>query len=194
MVKYIIVTLSFLIIVSYSNDILAQEKYEKESRIKQSDVPPNAFKFIDSLSLKNKVKWYLEEGIERKSVEAKFIRNGKRHSVEFDTLGTIEDVEIEMEWEDIQASTKNSISTSLKEDCEKYKIIKTQIQYTGNQSSLLLKLLSGQPTEILTVKYEIKVRCRSKKNTDLFEYLFTDKGQLILASRILFKSSNHLEY
>jgi len=96
MTKYFIATLIILIFESYSNKLFAQEKFEMESRLKQNDVPSNALNFIDSLSLKNKVKWYLEEGIERKSIEAKFKRSGKKHSVEFDILGNIEDVEIEV--------------------------------------------------------------------------------------------------
>jgi|SRR5690606_13810611 len=194
MVKYIVTGLAYLMFGIFFNNLFSQEKYEKESRLKQDDVPYSALNFIDSLSLKNKVKWYLEEGIESKSVEAKFKRNGKKYSVEFDTFGNIEDVEIEMKWDDLQGPLKKPISTRLNEDCIKHKIVKTQIQYTGNRVALFLKLLGGEPIGNLTVKYEIVVKCRSEKNTELFEYLFTDKGQLISASTIVFKTSNHLEY
>jgi hypothetical protein len=194
MTKYFIATLIILIFESYSNNLFAQEKFEMESRLKQNDVPSNALNFIDSLSLKNKVKWYLEEGIERKSIEAKFKRSGKKHSVEFDILGNIEDVEIEINWDVLQTPIKDSIKKHLQKDFKKHKIVKTQIQYTGNQMLLFIKLLSGEPTEDLTVKYEIIAKCRSEKSTGLFEYLFTNKGQFILASQILLKPSYHLEY
>jgi hypothetical protein len=194
MIKYIIATITILILGSFSNSLLAQQKFEKESRLKQNEVPSNALNFIDSLNLKNKVKWYLEEGLESKSIEAKFKRNRKKHSVEFDKLGNIEDVEIEIKWDELPTPLKNSISTRLQKDCKKHKIVKIQIQYTGNQMPLFLKLLSGKPTEDLTVKYEIIVKCRSEKSTELFEYLFTDKGHFVLASQIIFKPSYHLEY
>lgn len=194
MIKYIITTVTILILGSFSNSLLAQQKFEKESRLKQNEVPSNALNFIDSLKLKNKVKWYLEEGLERKSIEAKFKRNRKKHSVEFDILGNIEDVEIEIKWDELTTPLKNSISTRLQKDCIKHRIDKIQIQYTGNQMLLFLKLLSGKPTEDLTVKYEIIVKCRSEKSTELFEYLFTDKGHFVLASQIIFKPSYHLEY
>lgn len=194
MIKYIITTVTILILGSFSNSLLAQQKFEKESRLKQNEVPSSALNFIDSLKLKNKVKWYLEEGLEGKSIEAKFKRNRKKHSVEFDILGNIEDVEIEIKWDELPTPLKNLISTRLQKDCIKHRIDKIQIQYTGNQMLLFLKLLSGKPTEDLTVKYEIIVKCRSEKSTELFEYLFTDKGHFILASQIIFKPSYHLEY
>lgn len=193
MIKYVIVTMTFLVFGNYSDNLFAQQKYERESRLNQNDVPSTAFNFIDSLNLKNKVKWYLEEGLEDKSVEAKFKKNGEKHSVEFDILGNIEDVEIETKWDDLPVTLKNSVSGQLKDDCIKHKIIKAQIQYTGNQGALFLRILTGEPVENLTVRYEIKVRCRST-TTELFEYLFTDKGQLIKATPIISKPSNHLEY
>ncbi len=194
MIKSILAVVAIFILGNFSNSLFAQQKFEKESRLAQSDVPMNALNFIDSLNLKNKVKWYLEEGLERKSIEAKFKRNRKKHSVEFDALGNIEDVEIEMKWDELTTPLKNSISTRLQKDCIKHRINKIQIQYTGNQIPLFLKLLSGKPTEDLTVKYEIIVKCRSEKSTELFEYLFTDKGHFVLASQIIFKPSYHLEY
>ena len=99
-----------------------------------------------------------------------------------------------MKWDVLQKPIKDSIINHLQKDCKKHKIVKTQIQYTGNQLPLFIKLLSGKPTEDLTVKYEIIAKCRSEKSTDLFEYLFTNKGQFILASQIVFKPSYHLEY
>jgi len=53
------------------HNFIAQEKFEWKSRFKKNDVPIQSLNFIDSLSWSNKVKWYLEEGIERKSIEAK---------------------------------------------------------------------------------------------------------------------------
>ncbi|CAM3430347.1 hypothetical protein [Aequorivita lipolytica] len=194
MIKSILAVVAIFILGNFSNSLFAQQKFEKESRLAQSDVPMNALNFIDSLKLKNKVKWYLEEGLERKSIEAKFKRNRKKHSVEFDALGNIEDVEIEIKWDELTTPLKNSIGTRLQKDCIKHRINKIQIQYTGNQIPLFLKLLSGKPTEDLTVKYEIIVKCRSEKSTELFEYLFTDKGHFVLASQIIFKPSYHLEY
>lgn len=50
-----------LIGFSCSANLLAQEKFEKESRIKQRDVPLKASSFMDSLKLNTKIKWYKED-------------------------------------------------------------------------------------------------------------------------------------
>ena len=130
--KFIYIIL--LLVVQYSSNLYAQEKYEKESRIKQKNVPSKALLFIDSLNFKNKIKWYKEEGLYRKSFEAKFKYNKARYSVEFDTLGNIEDLEIEVDWEDLKSNISDSISLQLKIDCIKHKIVKVQKQYKGSES------------------------------------------------------------
>ena len=73
-----------------------QVKYEQESRLRVEEVPLAARAFIQQVDTGRKVKWYYEENLEGNSVEAKFKRNCQRYSVEFDTLGNIQDVEIEV--------------------------------------------------------------------------------------------------
>lgn len=184
----------FLMFGLCSNYLFAQQKYEKESRIKPKDVPSKAMNFIDSINLKNRVKWYLEEGLETKSIEAKFKYNSKKYSVEFDTLGNIEDAEIEIKWDEMQTPFKDSISSQLKKDCLKQKIVKVQIQYSGTSSEILSKLRENKTYGNLTIKYEVVVRCKSKDTVVLFEYLFNKKAQVLSRSEIIFKNSSHLEY
>jgi len=194
MLKYLNASITFLLIVLYSCNVFAQEKFEKESRIKRQSVPSKAVQFIDSLNFKNKVKWFLEEGLERKSIEAKFKNKKKRYSIEFDTLGNVEDIEIEIHWKELQTQIKDSICFHLNNNCLKYKIIKVQIQFSGNQSQLLSKLKTTGSTQNLTTKYEVIVKCNSKNSIDLFEYLFSDAGKPLSISKIIFKNSSHLEY
>jgi len=194
MLKYLNSSITFLLIILYSSNVFAQEKFEKESRIKGQAVPPKAIQFIDSLNLKNKVKWFLEEGLERKSIEAKFKNKKKKYSIEFDTLGNIEDVEIEIHWKELQTNLKDSICLYLNNDCLKYKIVKVQIQFSGNQPELLSKLKTPEAMPNLITKYEVIVKCSSKNSVDLFEYLFSDTGKPLSISKIIFKNSSHLEY
>ena len=194
MLKYLNTSITFLITLLCSSNLVAQEKFEKESRIKRQDVPSNAVQFIDSLVLKNRVKWFLEEGLERKSIEAKFKNKKKRYSIEFDTLGNVEDVEIEINWKELRTQLKDSIYFRLKKDCLKHKIVKVQIQFSGNQPDLLSKLKTTETIPNLITKYEVIVKCSSKNSVDLFEYLFSDAGQPLSISKIIFKNSSHLEY
>jgi hypothetical protein len=177
-----------------ASPLLAQEKFERESRIDRKDVPADALGFLDGLGPSGRVRWYMEEGLNRKSIEAKFRLDGARCSVEFDTLGHVEDVEVETDWESLNASVRDSITAQLTKDCSKHRVGKVQVQYTGMDAALLAKLRTGQTDAALTVHYEMMVRCDLPQKVELFEYLFSGTGGLVSASRVVFKNSSHLEY
>ncbi|MBK8556002.1 MAG: hypothetical protein IPL65_09675 [Lewinellaceae bacterium] len=194
MFKQIVFTITFLVFTICSDHIYAQKKYESESRLKEKYVPSTALDFINALTVERKVKWYLEEGLYRKSIEAKFTMNNRKHSIEFDTLGNLEDIEIRIKWGELNRTLRDSIGFYLGQDCAKYKIKRIQIQYSGDPSILLPKIKTGESTEYYTTRYEIVVKCRSKNDVNLSEYLFSDSGQKITVSQIVFKNSSHLEY
>ncbi|MEL7341524.1 MAG: hypothetical protein AAGM67_13685, partial [Bacteroidota bacterium] len=89
--------ISVLFIFISASGLHAQEKLEKERRIQDDEVPAAARSFIDSCMFGGTIKWYSEEELDGMSVEAKLKEVGYRYSIEFDTLGQIEDVEIERE-------------------------------------------------------------------------------------------------
>jgi hypothetical protein len=182
----------FLITFSFSINLFAQDKFEKESRIKSKEVPSKAFYFIDSLKIK--VKWYKEEGLNTKNFEAKFKHKKIKYSVEFDSLGNIEDVEIGLDWQKIKSDLRDSIQVQLQKDCSRHRISKVQRQFTGSEKDLFALLITGNNLDALTIKYEIIIRCKQQNKVNLFEYLFNDKGILISKSKIIFKNSSHLEY
>lgn len=153
-----------------------------------------AIDFIDSLELKVRVKWYLEQGLEGKSVEAKYKHNGQKYSIEFDTLGNILDVEIKINWASLDTKLKDLITEQLGQDCDRYRIRKVQIQYSGDRQEVLAKTKGKNAATGITTSYEIIVRCRVNWNVDLYEYLFSDAGQILTTSKIIFKNSSHLEY
>lgn len=186
--------LILLIGLPFSNNLFAQDKFEKESRIEQIDVPSKALFFMDSLNYKAKIKWYKEEGLTRKSIEAKFKYNKTKYSIEFDTLGNIEDIEIEVNWQDLESDISDLITKQLKQDYSKHKIVKIQKHFAGNENELFALLLNGINSEQPKIRYEIIVRCNQQKEVNLFEYLFDEKGICVTKSKIVFKNSSHLEY
>lgn len=184
----------FLSIIHLPSTLFAQEKFEKESRIKKTNVPLKARLFVDSLQPQHSIKWYKEEGLLENSIEAKFKNDKTLYSVEFDTLGNIQDLEIEINWEHIPSSVSDSIYAQLKMDCLKNKIVKVQRQYSGKKSLLLSFQNFHLKRESLVINYELIVRCKEQNNVALFEYLFDENGQFISRSTIVFKNSSHLEY
>ena len=187
MLKYIfLIFLFFLPFLSYS-----QSKIEMEERIKKGDAPFSAQRFVDSLNFNSKIKWFVEQGSGNKSYEAKTKFEGKKYSIEFDSLGDIEDIEVEVKWKQINSSTQNAICEQWHTDFEKFRIRKIQIQYSGKKGDLLdLK----NSTENLIIKYEIVLKGQKNGETFFYEYLFSKEGELEKRQKFYFRNTDHLDY
>lgn len=191
-VRYAVI-LTFLLFTSGSC-LSAQHKYEKESRIKSSEVPSSALQFIEKLNINRKIKWYLEESLEGESYEAKFKMNGKKHSVEFDRSGMLQDVEIKIKTKSMPSQVKSSIKQTLDADCKKHKICKVQKQYSGD-ANIILELMGKKGTSRPYItRYEITVKCKKEEGTSLYEYLFDDQGKFIQVAKIVINNTSNLEY
>ena len=92
----------------YFNCIFSQVKYEKEYRIKNDEIPDNIKSYLKTVTFKNKIKWYKEEGLYKYTYEAKTSHNNLNFSIEFDSLGIIEDVEFKIEWKSVPELTKKT--------------------------------------------------------------------------------------
>lgn len=183
-----------MLLLVFVISLYGQKKYEKESRLNQADVPVNAIQFIAALKTSSKIKWYFEEGIYENSVEAKFRWKGKKYSIEFDTLGNIQDVEVLMKWGEITDFVRNQINSQLDSTYTRYKIRKIQCQYIGNQTALLPFLKKEKYTQSVLTNYELIVKGKKKNSTKLYEILFDKKGKILRINEIIFKNSDNLEY
>lgn len=183
--------LPILLVISVQAN--AQTKYEKESRIKPTNVPETALAFVASLNTESKVKWYLDIGFSESTVEAKFKINSQRYSVEFDTSGQLIDVEIEIPLHEIPLDVRNAIASRLNTDCKKYSIKKTQVQYSGDEASVR-KTLQESATSESSVRYELVVKCKKEEGTDLYEYLFDSNGRFLSVAKIVFSNASNIEY
>lgn len=186
--KYII-TLIFLFL--YPLCSYSQSKIEIEKRVDTSDVPIIAQRFMDSLHFSSKIMWFVEQDYDRESFEAKTKYKGKKYSIEFDTLGKIEDIEIKIKWRQISVSSQKVICERLKKVFSKYKIKKIQIQYTGTEKDLINFY---DKKDRLTTKYEIIVKGMKENQTSLYEFLFSEDGKLESQRQIDFRNTDHLEY
>jgi signal recognition particle GTPase len=186
--------LLLLLLLFFGSELQGQEKYERESRVRRSEVPAAALAFVDSLDYTPRVRWYLEEGLSSNSFEAKFKKNQTRYSLEFSEEGRIEDIEKEIHRKDLNPQTRQAISEYLQNDCRRFRLTKIQRQYTGSDQALFAWLQQGSRAGTLVIRYEIVVRCRSQEGVHLYEYLFDDKGRFLSRSRIVFSKSSHLEY
>ncbi|WP_338789870.1 hypothetical protein [Bernardetia sp. MNP-M8] len=184
--KAVLIILLLFPFCSYS-----QSKIEIEKRIKKENAPLPAQKFVDSLYFSSKINWFVEQDFNKKTYEAKTKSKGKKYSIEFDTLGNIEDIEVVIKWQQIPLSIQNAICKKMTTDFEKFKIKKIQIQYSGN-STELLKLKKN--TENLIIKYEIVLKGKKNAQSLFYEYLFSEKGEIEKEQQFDFRNTDHLEY
>jgi hypothetical protein len=91
-----------LFIWTISCAVFSQEKFEKEYRVKPSEVPEKSFKLIKSWRFKKKVKWYAEESNDGKTFEAKTVHLNHVYSIEFNENGTLLDLEKKVSFSELE--------------------------------------------------------------------------------------------
>ncbi len=185
----------FLSLFILSSLVFSQNKFEKESRITIENVPQIAKAFVFKLTPSKKVKWYLEEGLKTQSIEAKTKYNSKKYSIEFDTSGQLEDVEIEIHYKTLPKSVKDAINKHLKSVFLRYKIQKIQIQYSGTPKNVLTALKNNNLLkDNITTKYELIIKGKTQTSKNLYEFTFNAKGNFEKNSKIILKNTDHLEF
>lgn len=172
----------------------SQVKFEREYDINSAEVPERAARFIDSLKLDSKLKWYMEESQDGKSIEAKFKLNEYKYSVEFDTAGSIQDVEFIIDEKELDEAILKRMRQQLDERFKKWSFQKIQQQYVGFEADLLKSILSGEKLESVSLSYEIVVKGKNEGVPVLYEISFTGKGELVEQSKIIQKNAVNLEY
>lgn len=189
---YLIYLLFLLFFISTS--AISQEKYEKEYRIRAAKVPQAALEFVHTAGFSKKVKWYKEEGLTRNSIEAKTKYRKTKYSIEFNTAGEIEDVEYIIQWQDIPALTRMNIERFLDSIYRKKRLVKIQVQLTGEKEELLQTFVQPQVEHNLITHYEIVLSGVRKGTHERYEYLFFENGEMKREAKIILKNTDHLEY
>lgn len=183
----------------HGGSLLAQLKMEREYRINKKEVPLAARQLVDSCFGEQKTRWYAEQALEDKTFEAKIKIKKKgfkkqRFSIEFDTLGRVQDVELYIKLNQIPDSTQAQILAALGSRFNKYKIVKLQEQWVGSREALFYKA-KGLPSSLpVVVNYEIVVIGYHNKVYKSFELLFSADGQILSNLEIIHSSSDNLIY
>lgn len=172
--------------------VVAQEKLEKEYRIRLNQVPQPALDYVSTYNFQ-KVKWYAEESLKGISIEAKARANNRHFSIEFDKNGILEDVEITINKAAIVGDANTNIDQYLDENFRRYRIRKIQQQFSGNPKDIR-DLIKNKTINPVTIKYELIVKGKDSSGVYLYELLFNDKGKLEQRSKIIFRNSDNLEY
>jgi hypothetical protein len=173
----------------------SQVKYEKESRIKRNKVPANALSFIDSCFVSKNVYWIYETNLNNKhSIEAKTKHLGEKFSIEFDTLGNIQDVELNIEFVQIPEKTRNEISKNIEKEFLKFKFKEIQIQWLGNHKAQFELIKTRKTNENYTQNYEIVIVGNKNNKQAYFELLFNSEGTVLKEVEIIENNNDNLEF
>lgn len=179
--------------LSLTSTLYAQEKWERETRLSPADVPMKALDFLGEIPQNTRIKWYREASEQGITLEAKFRYNKQFFSVEFDSIGKFQDLEIERDWKELGPETQASIHVKLAAECADFKVVRLQQQWSDSMNryaDLHTLLDSKEPA----THVEVVARCKNNTSATLYEYLFTRAGSLVRKSRLIGRASSHLEF
>lgn len=191
--KQIPVLLVLLLSVSYQV-VHAQNKEEKEKRISADELPAKSFGVLEPfLEDAQRLRFYYEIDGDHKSYEAKFNYEGQKYSIEFDSLGMLEDVEVIVNWKSVPESTRNGIQSYF-DTFKKYKIFRLQKQFIskGGEDQKTVEAALADQGE--TIRYEMVVGLKAEKVWNNFELLFDDRGVLLDKRKVISRSSDYILY
>jgi hypothetical protein len=175
----------------------AQNKYEREFRIRKDQFPALAKDLVDT-HVKNakRIKFYKETDSTKSSYEAKFKKDRLWYSMEFDTGGALEDIEITIEPVDIPSDVLANITMYFNKAFNKHRVKKIQQQYLASEEEKLQKTLrhAFQNLLIPSLNYEIIVSGKENKSYLEYEILFDAKGNFINRRKQLPPNYDHLLY
>lgn len=192
MMKY-----SFLIFLLWFSFSFCQTKNEKEERISISEFPEIARNYFNTFSDKvNYLKFYRETDNEKRSFEAKFKIKKLYYSIEFDTLGKLEDIEIVIKEKHIPKLTHLEIFKYFDANFKKTRLIKIQKQYVNyidHTDKAFIQHIVEHPNDKHT-HFEIIAEIKTEDLRELKEFTFDKNGKFITARKVTSSSYEHALY
>ncbi|HET8866235.1 MAG TPA: hypothetical protein VFM80_11105 [Gracilimonas sp.] len=183
-----------ILLVSITNPCLfAQEKkQEVETSINKSEIPAEALSILNQFwNDEKKADFYREFDGQSVSYEAKFKLDNYLHSIEFDENGTLLDIELLINFDEISENTGNAIKSYLNDQYTKFRITRVQRQYSSDEDDLT-ELFLQKEFDDLTIRYELEVEAQNKEELGAFEFLFNKNGQLIRKREIVRRSLDNI--
>jgi len=176
---------------------VSQTKNEREERITIAELPEKAKTTLSKLpNAIKRLKFYKETDGDHRSYEAKFKYEKKYYSIEFDTLGIIEDIEVVLKQHQFTNGVKTEIFSYFENSFKKNKLIKIQKQYvyTADISAnvFVKRVLSG--TIDTTINYEIIAEVTEASKRNLKEFTFDQNGKFVSLRSLVHDNYSHVLY
>ena len=118
----------------------------------------------------------------------------KKYSVEFDTLGNIQDAEFVIKKRDIDLKVYKNIESHLDSLYTKWKFQKIQKQYKGKRGDIVISITNNKPSTTIEISYEIVLKGKTSGIAHSYEVTFNEHGEIHHIEQIIQKKADHLEY
>ncbi len=181
----------------YLNSSFSQSKNEKEERIDASEFPQMALHYFNEILDQVKyLKLYKETDGEKQSFEAKFKLNKLHYSVEFDTLGNLEDIEIIIKKKHIPKLAFKTMLNYFDTHFDKVRFIKIQKQYVNileqNDQQFINYVLDSPIGK--NTHFEIIAEIKTQGERFLKEFTFKNTGAFEKSRPVSSSSYEHALY
>jgi hypothetical protein len=183
-----------LAILALPSAMISQTKFEREFRVEPADFPAGARSFAEDGPFDRRIKWLKEESQDGITYEAKTRYNRAKYSIEFDTLGNVIDVEKTIKVRKLDDRIRKSIEQGLQKVFARYKISKVQEQWKADDETLLELIRNGRSEKPYERRYEVIVKARKDEAKDFYEVLLTPAGETVRISKIVYRTSQNLEF
>ncbi|RMG30088.1 MAG: hypothetical protein D6730_02845 [Bacteroidetes bacterium] len=174
--------------------LLAQPKYEREYRVGSQQLPVEARQFVATTFGSTRVKWYKEENLSGYTYEAKLRWHRKKYSVEFDSTGQLQDIELLIKARQLPAATRHQIETYLQKAYDKAKITRLQQQWSGPAACLSAAIREEEVSCAYTIHYEVEAFTQQAGKRVPYELLFDEGGKLLSRREIIDAPNTNLVY
>lgn len=165
-----------LFLIGYS--LSAQDKFEREHRIKKSQFPKEALKtIVEQANDIKRLRFYREVDTIQKTYMAKFKKSRLSYVMDFTQNGEFRSIGFNVKQIDIPAESFQHMTDYLSENFERYKIRKMMQLYASKESNTMEKTLKNafQNLMVPDMLYELLVRGKNRKRADYF-VIFDAKG------------------
>lgn len=188
---------SFLFIILCSLGSFAQNKYEREYRIRKDQFPPRAKALLDdNVTGVKRLKFYRETDSTKSSYEAKFKKDKLWYSMEFDVFGALEDIEITIQPVDIPSDALSQITEYFDTSFTSHRVKKIQQQYLASPKDNIKTTFRNAFQNLLlpSINYEIIVSGKEDKSYVEYEVLFDADGRFLNKRKRLPPNYDHVLY
>jgi len=187
---------STLLFTSFAVVSAQDIKNENEKSINREDMPTSSLTMINRFwNKEKKVDFYRQKNGEMISYEAKLEWNDYQYSIEFDSEGSLVNVEQLIDFNDIPVASQNTITEELSKQYTRFRFIRIQRQYSAEEADDRYEILEDvidEDYEDLIIRFEIVVDAQNKAVMGSFESLFDEHGNMIQKRRIVRRSLDNI--